>query len=98
MEQDLRLWQKQLQQILIDFPSKLMEQKRQGLLVLRCSTSEVAGKSIKTFGSLEIAKMIYQELLQFIIKRPVSNLAFQCCEHLNRALVVERKSTGTIRV
>lgn len=89
MEQDLRLWQKQLQQILIDF-RKQIDEKRQGLLVVGCSTSEVAGKSIGTSGSLEIAKMIYQELLQFH-KETGIELAFQCCEHLNRALVVERR-------
>ena len=59
------------------------------LFVVGCSTSEVAGETIGTSGSLEIAKTIYEALDQFQQKTGV-NYAFQCCEHLNRALVVEK--------
>lgn len=59
------------------------------ILVIGCSTSEVAGESIGTSGSLEIAEAIFTEL-KHTKERTGIQLAFQCCEHLNRALVVER--------
>ena len=61
------------------------------LFVIGCSTSEVAGKHIGTSGSEDIAAEIFsavQELKEYTGIR----LAFQCCEHLNRALVVERET------
>ena len=58
----------------------------QTTLVIGCSTSEVAGKHIGTDGSEEIAKVIYETLAKKNVR-----LAFQCCEHLNRALVIERE-------
>lgn len=64
-------------------------QLRQGqLMVLGVSTSEVAGFHIGTSGTQEIAERLYQGL-ESIKTRFGIELAFQCCEHLNRALVVE---------
>lgn len=89
MEQELQIWRDQLRKILADFRAHI-DKKRQGLMVIGCSTSEVAGKKIGTSGSLEIASMIFEELIAFHKETGVE-LAFQCCEHLNRALVVERR-------
>ncbi|MBM7571278.1 TIGR01440 family protein [Aquibacillus albus] len=58
------------------------------LFVIGCSTSEVAGERIGTSGSEAIAAIIYKELNRLRQETGVQ-LAFQCCEHLNRALVVE---------
>lgn len=60
------------------------------LLVVGTSTSEVAGSAIGSNGSEEIAADIY-EALQKKQKETGVQFAFQCCEHLNRALVVERE-------
>ncbi|MFJ5671787.1 TIGR01440 family protein [Bacillus safensis] len=60
------------------------------ILVIGCSTSEVAGEHIGTAGSEQIAASIYQELDQLRRETGIE-LAFQCCEHLNRALVVEEE-------
>lgn len=59
------------------------------LVVIGCSTSEVIGERIGTSGTLEVANALLDglELLQ---THYGAKLAFQCCEHLNRALVVER--------
>ena len=57
--------------------------------MIGCSTSEVIGEKIGTAGTVEVAEMIFRRLSQFAQSTGVS-LAFQCCEHLNRALVVER--------
>ncbi|MDQ0207046.1 TIGR01440 family protein [Alkalicoccobacillus murimartini] len=61
------------------------------LLVIGTSTSEVIGEHIGTHGSEEVATAIYQTLLHFK-ERTGIELAFQCCEHLNRALVLEASS------
>ncbi|OEF96770.1 TIGR01440 family protein [Desulfuribacillus alkaliarsenatis] len=59
------------------------------VVVVGTSTSEVAGKHIGTDGSLQIAEAIYRALFDCATKYQFQ-LAFQSCEHLNRALVVER--------
>ena len=61
------------------------------LFVIGCSTSEVAGESIGTSGSEEIAAIIF-EALQKLAQQSSIHLVFQCCEHLNRALVVEKET------
>jgi len=59
------------------------------LLVVGCSTSEVRGAKIGSSGSEEVAAAILAALRESCGAKGVY-LAVQCCEHLNRALVVER--------
>ncbi|WP_027415223.1 TIGR01440 family protein [Aneurinibacillus terranovensis] len=59
------------------------------VLVIGTSTSEVIGKQIGTAGSVEVAAALYS-IFKEASERHGFALAFQCCEHLNRALVVER--------
>ncbi|MBY6277174.1 TIGR01440 family protein [Symbiobacterium thermophilum] len=59
------------------------------VLVVGCSTSEVIGRRIGTAGSEAVAGAILEPLLEATRAAGV-HLAVQCCEHLNRALVVER--------
>lgn len=61
------------------------------VLVFGVSTSEVAGEKIGTSGSDEIASALFQGIAE-VQQKYGFHLAFQCCEHLNRALVVERKT------
>lgn len=58
------------------------------IIVVGCSTSEIAGQRIGSAGSREIADVLLQELYPTLQERELY-LAVQCCEHLNRALVVE---------
>jgi len=58
------------------------------ILVLGCSSSEIAGQTIGKGSSPEIASVIFREIHPVLEQRGVF-LAVQCCEHLNRALVVE---------
>lgn len=67
------------------------------LFVIGCSTSEVAGKKIGTAGSETIAKTIFQSLKQLQEQTNI-HLAFQCCEHLNRSLVIERETLAQYRL
>ena len=59
------------------------------ILVVGCSTSEVLGGKIGTIGSLEAAQEIFSALSEKCSEKGLY-LACQCCEHLNRALVVEK--------
>lgn len=63
--------------------------KPRNILVLGCSTSEVAGQKIGTGSSIDVAEAIADAILP-VVQRENIYLAVQCCEHLNRALVVER--------
>lgn len=81
-------WEKELEAILTEF-QELVSFKSGQLLVVGCSTSEVMGERIGTAGTFDVAEMIFRGLKKFQAETGV-NLAFQCCEHLNRALVVER--------
>lgn len=58
--------------------------------VVGCSTSEVMGKMIGTGSSVEAATAIMDAVLPRVKERGLF-LAVQCCEHLNRCLVVERE-------
>lgn len=58
------------------------------ILVIGASSSEVIGEKIGTHGSSDVAKAIVQAILD-VCKQFGFHLAFQCCEHLNRALVCE---------
>ncbi|MEL3970665.1 TIGR01440 family protein [Rossellomorea oryzaecorticis] len=82
--------QEQLRSILTEFKEKVSLKKGQ-VFVVGCSTSEVVGERIGTAGTFEVAEMIYSELKEFADSAGVS-LAFQCCEHLNRAIVLERET------
>lgn len=63
----------------------------QHILVFGVSTSEVLGHKIGTAGTTEVAEAIFQVAQEFQTTYDV-HLAFQCCEHLNRAIVVERRT------
>ena len=70
------------------------------ILVIGCSTSEVMGSRIGTDSNEEAARAIFGAIWSEAKKAGV-RLAAQCCEHLNRALVVEdecRKQYSLVRV
>ena len=59
-----------------------------GLIVLGCSTSEVAGGRIGKASVPELGEIIAEAMLTACRKRGL-DAAFQCCEHLNRSIVME---------
>ncbi|MBQ5636540.1 MAG: DUF436 family protein [Selenomonadales bacterium] len=65
--------------------------KRGQVLVLGASSSEVAGARIGTSGSADVAEAVLSGILPVCREHGIY-LAMQCCEHLNRALVVEREA------
>ena len=63
--------------------------KKGDILVVGCSTSEVLGAKIGTDSVPEIGTLLVNAILDVLTARGVY-LAAQCCEHLNRAIVIER--------
>ena len=61
------------------------------IVVVGCSTSEVAGKKIGTFPGPEIAAALLQGFLPPLEEQGLF-LAAQCCEHLNRAIILEHEA------
>ena len=59
-----------------------------GVIVLGCSTSEVAGARIGKGSVPELGEVIAQAMLSACRANGL-HAAFQCCEHLNRAIVLE---------
>lgn len=58
------------------------------ILVVGCSTSEVGGAGIGTFSSPELAEAIFEGIYKAAEEAEIY-LAAQCCEHLNRAIILE---------
>ena len=60
------------------------------LFIIGCSSSETIGEHMGTASSKDAAEVIYEAVSNELNAAKV-NLAVQCCEHLNRAVVVERE-------
>ncbi len=63
--------------------------RRGDILVIGCSSSEIVGGQIGKNSSLEAAEAVYRAASP-ILREAGIFLAVQCCEHLNRALILER--------
>ena len=64
--------------------------KKGNLFVVGCSSSEIVGSNIGKGSSFEAAKIVFGIISSKLAENGIF-LAAQCCEHLNRALVVERE-------
>ena len=60
------------------------------ILVVGCSTSEVSGETIGHASKPEIAEDVFKGIWTAVNERGVY-LAAQCCEHLNRAIIIEKE-------
>ncbi|MBO5200969.1 MAG: TIGR01440 family protein [Clostridia bacterium] len=67
--------------------------KAGNVLVVGCSTSEVIGDTIGTNSSPETAEYIYKGIAEAAKEAGVF-VAAQCCEHLNRAIIIEAEAAG----
>ena len=65
------------------------------ILVVGCSTSEVIGERIGTSGTVEVAQNIYDGLCSAFFEKGIY-LAAQCCEHLNRAIIIEKEKADSL--
>ena len=72
--------------------SELLDQaklKPGSLFVVGCSSSEIVGKQIGKGSSMDAAQAAFEGIYPVLQGRGI-HLAVQCCEHLNRALIMER--------
>lgn len=65
--------------------------KKGDIMVVGCSSSEVAGGTIGKNSSVETAEAVFGGIYEVLQERGIF-LAAQCCEHLNRAIIVERRA------
>ncbi|MBR3645145.1 MAG: TIGR01440 family protein [Lachnospiraceae bacterium] len=61
------------------------------ILVVGCSSSEVCGDKIGSNSNLDVAKALFAGIYEVTQEKGIY-LAAQCCEHLNRAIVVEKEA------
>lgn len=59
------------------------------LLVIGCSSSEITGSTIGKSSSIDAAQAVFDGICP-VLKEKNIYLAAQCCEHLNRALIIEQ--------
>ena len=61
------------------------------LVVVGCSTSEICGSRIGSDSRPEVAEQVFAVLHRVLMAHGLY-LAAQCCEHLNRAIIIEREA------
>lgn len=61
------------------------------LLVIGCSSSEITGGVIGKASSMDAAKAVFDGIYP-ILKEKDIYFAAQCCEHLNRAIIIEQEA------
>ena len=71
--------------------------KKGDVVVIGCSTSEITGDTIGTHSSMDVAKALYDGFFDMLKEKGIY-IAVQCCEHLNRALVVERELADKLNI
>lgn len=84
----------QIEQQAATVVAEVLEQaklKMGDLFIIGCSTSEVGGEKIGSASSMDIAGAIFRGIQPVLRARGVF-LAAQCCEHLNRAVIMEREA------
>lgn len=72
---------------------ELLEQaclKKGDIFVVGCSSSEVIGKKIGKYSSYPVAQAIFEGIYPYLKEKGIF-LAAQCCEHLNRAVIIEQE-------
>lgn len=67
------------------------------IMVVGCSSSEVGGSKIGTSSSIDIARAVFDGIYP-ILKEKGIFLAAQCCEHLNRAIIIEKELADYLRL
>ena len=61
------------------------------IVVIGCSTSEICGSRIGSDSRPEVAEQVFAVLHRVLTAHGLY-LAAQCCEHLNRAIIIEREA------
>lgn len=64
------------------------------IVVVGCSTSEVTGGKIGKNSNVEYGEIIFNTINEILTAKGAF-LAAQCCEHLNRAIIIEKDAITT---
>ena len=86
-------FQKQIEQEARQAVTELLAEaklKKGDVFVVGCSSSEIVGGHIGKDSSLEAARAVYAGIAPVLAENGIW-LAAQCCEHLNRAVIVEKE-------
>lgn len=70
---------------------EIADLKKGDLMVIGCSSSEIVGGSIGKNSSIEAAESVFEGIYPYLKEKGIY-LAAQCCEHLNRALIIEEEA------
>ena len=65
--------------------------KKGSIVVVGCSSSEISGDRIGSNSKPEVADAVFSAIHGVLSERGIY-LAAQCCEHLNRAIIIEREA------
>ncbi len=71
--------------------------KKGQILVVGCSTSEITGNKIGTQSVPEVATEVVAAVKSELDEKGIY-LAAQCCEHLNRAVIIERELADRLQL
>ncbi|MBO4234924.1 MAG: TIGR01440 family protein [Firmicutes bacterium] len=61
------------------------------IFIVGCSSSEIKGEHIGRGSDIDAAKAVYEAIKPALDERGIF-IAAQCCEHLNRAVIIEREA------
>ena len=67
------------------------------IVIIGCSSSEVVGQRVGSHSTPEVGMAIYKGLQSVFGKKGIY-IAAQCCEHLNRAVVIERNAVPNAEI
>ena len=76
---------------------KIAKLTKGAISVVGCSTSEVLGEKIGTASSPDAAKAVFSGIYKAAKEYGVF-IAAQCCEHLNRAIIIEKSAVPTLDI
>lgn len=65
--------------------------EKDDILIVGCSSSEMLGEKIGSHSSIEAAEAAFEGIYPYLKERGIY-LATQCCEHLNRAIIIEKEA------
>ncbi len=71
--------------------------KKGDIMVIGCSTSEIVGSKIGTNSDFDTAEVVFNAIYHVLCSRGIY-MAVQCCEHLNRAIVIERDAVPSSEI
>ena len=76
---------------------KIAKLTKGDILVVGCSTSEVVGEKIGTASSPDAAKAVFSGIYKAAKENGIF-IAAQCCEHLNRAIIIEKSVVPNVNI